>query len=178
MSAHTTLSRLSSSVHQAAEHEQAAYSHGERRPLGGYVKAMTSYAGGVVGLVAAIRLSGRPVPGTVSGWDVALVTGATHKLSRLLAKDSVTSPLRAPFTSYQGASGDAELQEQVRGDGDRHAVGELITCPFCLGLWVSTAFIGGLVLAPGPTRLVAAGLTALAGSDFLQLAYAHLQQAA
>jgi hypothetical protein len=29
----------------------------------------------------------------------------THKLARTLAKDPVTSPLRAPFTQYEGVSG-------------------------------------------------------------------------
>jgi hypothetical protein len=29
----------------------------------------------------------------------------------------------------------------------RHAVGEMITCPFCLGAWVATGLVGGLVLA-------------------------------
>ncbi len=43
--------------------------------------------------------------------DTALCAVATHKLSRLLARDPVTSPLRAPFTSYQGTAGPAELDE-------------------------------------------------------------------
>jgi hypothetical protein len=34
--------------------------------------------------------------------DVTLGALAIEKLSRLLAKDPVTSPLRAPFTAYQG----------------------------------------------------------------------------
>jgi hypothetical protein len=37
---------------------------------------------------------------------------------------------------------------------------------------VSTVLTAGLVLAPRLTRLVAAGLTAVAISDFLQLGYA------
>ena len=37
---------------------------------------------------------------------------ATHKLSRIIAKDPVTSPLRAPFTTFEGTSGPAELAEE------------------------------------------------------------------
>src|SRR6266568_6180594 len=50
---------------------------------------------------------------------------------RLITKDPVTSPLRAPFTVFEGQEGQAELKEEVRGHGARKAVGELVTCPFC-----------------------------------------------
>ena len=38
-----------------------------------------------------------------TGWrvqDLVILTMGTHKLSRTLTKDAVTSPLRAPFTRY------------------------------------------------------------------------------
>jgi hypothetical protein len=60
----------------------------------------------------------------------------------------------------------------------RHAVGELLTCPFCLDVWVASLFAVGLVVAPRLTRLVAGSFSAVAGADFLQLAYAKAQQAA
>jgi hypothetical protein len=97
----------------------------------------------------------------------------------MIAKDPVTSPLRAPFTRFRGTSGPAELAEEVRGHGGpRHALGELLTCPFCLAQWLGTAYAAGLVFAPGFTRLAGATMTAVAGSDWLQLGYATLQQAA
>ena len=70
--------------------------------------------------------------------------------------------------------------EQVRDQGSptRHAIGELLSCPFCLAVWVATGLTGGLVLAPRLTRLVATALTAVAASDFLQMGYAVAQQAA
>jgi hypothetical protein len=92
------------------------------------------------------------------------------------AKDAVTSPLRAPFTQYQGPSGDAELGEEVRGTGLRHSIGELVSCPFCLSVWVATGFAAGLVFAPRFTRLAATTFTAVAVSDALQLGYAAAQQ--
>jgi hypothetical protein len=60
----------------------------------------------------------------------------------------------------------------------RHSIGELLTCPFCLDMWVATGFAIGLVFAPRLTRFVAATFTALTGADFLQLAYARAQQSA
>jgi hypothetical protein len=44
-------------------------------------------------------------------------------------------------------------------------------------MWVATGFVIGLIFVPKPTRLVAGTFTALAGADFLQLAYAWAQQA-
>jgi len=150
-----------------------AYAPHEHRPLDGYLVAMGAF--GVLGLslTAGARLLGRSAPERPSLADVALVSVATHKLSRLLAKDAVTSPLRAPVTRYSGPAGAAELNEEVRDEGSsvRHGIGELVTCPFCLAVWVATGLTGGLVLVPRATRLAAAALTATAVSDFLQLAY-------
>ena len=154
----------------------AGYAPGQGRPLRGYLATLGAYAGLATGLVGLARLTGRRAPERVSTQDVVLMSIATHKVSRLLAKDAVTSPLRAPFTRYEGTSGDAELGEEVRGTGLRHSVGELISCPFCLSVWVATGFAAGLVFAPRFTRLAAATFTAVAASDALQLGYAAAQQ--
>lgn len=141
---------------------------------------MGVYAGVTAGLAAVVRATGRPVPERPANSDVVLLSIATHKLSRLLSKDAITSPLRAPFTRYDKPIGSGEVMEQVRdeGSGTRHAIGELLSCPFCLAVWVATGLTGGFVLAPRLTRLVATALTAVAASDFLQMAYAISQQAA
>ncbi len=70
------------------------------------------------------------------------------------------------------------MEDTRDSDAVRHAVGELLSCPFCLDMWIATGFIIGLVFAPRFTRVVAATFTALAGADFLQLIYARAQQAA
>ena len=93
---------------------------------------------------------------------------ATHKLSRLITKDPVTSPLRAPFTVYHGQEGPAELEEEVRGQGARKAVGELITCPFCIDMWVATGLMAGFIYLPRTTRLAIDTLAILAAADLLQ----------
>ncbi len=91
----------------------------------------------------------------------------------------MTSPLRAPFTRFRGQSGPAELAEDARESSEaRHSTGELLTCPLCTAQWVATSFVFGLVVAPRFTRLAASALTAVAGSDALQFAYAHLEWAA
>jgi hypothetical protein len=50
----------------------------------------------------------------------------------------------------------------------RHAVGELVTCPFCVSQWVATGFAFGFVLAPRATRQVAGVFASLELADLLQ----------
>ncbi|MDQ1629907.1 MAG: hypothetical protein QOI54_3651 [Actinomycetota bacterium] len=143
--------------------------------LSGYAGAISVF-GAATGAVtlAAWRSGRRPAP--LSPYELSCLCVATHKVSRLVAKDAVTSPLRAPFTRFEGATGDAELAEEVNGRGPRKALGELLTCPFCLAPWVATTFMAGYTFLPGLTRAAVAVLTAVAGADFLQLAYAGAQQ--
>ncbi|TDO58828.1 uncharacterized protein DUF1360 [Kribbella sp. VKM Ac-2571] len=158
--------------------EAAEYRQGADRPLGGYAVLMTLFGAlvGIAGAVAAVRgTNGR----RISPYDLLLMTAGTHKLARLVSKDAVTSPLRMPFTRYREPGGPAEVMEDVRSEGSlQHAIGELVTCPFCLAIWVATAFSIGYLFAPRFTRVAASALTATAGSDFLQLLYARLQQSA
>jgi hypothetical protein len=164
---------------RAAEHVQREYTAdaGEDRPQGALLALTGVYVTAVAGIAAAARLTRRPLP--VPGpWDVVLLAGATHRLSRLITKDSVTSPLRAPFARFEGTSGPGELQEEVRGRGARKAVGELLTCPFCVGVWTATGLAAGLVFAPRATRLAAGSLTAVAAADLLHFGRAIAQHAA
>jgi hypothetical protein len=148
------------------------YSSGpERPPLLSYATLMAIFGALFGGGLLAVRRSGRDLPEGVPVGDLLLIGTASHKFSRLLAKDKVTSPLRAPFTELEGQGGPSELEESSRGKGARKAIGELLVCPYCLGLWVVALFAFGLVLAPRPTRFVASLFTALTVSDFLQIAY-------
>jgi hypothetical protein len=108
-----------------------------------------------------------------------LLTIATFRTARTIAKDPVASPLRAPFTVFRGTSGEAEVAEEVREHGGvKHAVGELVTCPFCLAQWVGTAFVVGYIAAPAATRLAALTMTSVAGADVLQFVYDAIQNGA
>jgi hypothetical protein len=158
--------------------EERGYAGGtdDERPLAGYLGTMSAYGAVVATIAGATRATGRPVPDDLDPRQVVLSAAAIHKLSRLLAKDPVTSPLRAPFTRYQGTAGPAELSEEVRGTGAQKAVGELISCPFCVSVWVATGFAAGLIFLPRTTRLAIGTLAALAGADLLQYLHAWVQQ--
>jgi hypothetical protein len=154
----------------------SAYSE-EHRPLRAYATLSTVFG---TALATALLTGWRrgQIPERVSFGDVALIGVATQKLSRLLAKDTVTSFLRAPFTHYEGPSGPGEVNEKPRGKGLQLATGELLGCPFCLAQWVAAGFACGLVLAPRATRTIATIYAAETISDFLQLAYTAAEQKA
>ena len=142
----------------------------ERPPFGAYAGFTAVFNVAFAGALAAAARSGR-LPERVEGRDVVLLGIATHKLSRLVTKDKVMAFARAPFTEYQEPGGPGEVEERARGKGLRRAVGELLVCPYCLGLWTSAGMHAGLIFAPRVTRTVASTFTALAIADFLQIAY-------
>ncbi|WP_434446237.1 DUF1360 domain-containing protein [Lentzea sp. E54] len=150
--------------------------YGESRPLPGYLLAIGSYAALAGAVSVAGRLTGVRLPERFSFGDTALVSVATHKASRLLTKEAVTSPLRAPFTRYEEPAGQAEIKESPRKDHPaQHAIGELLTCPFCAGVWIASGLTAGLVFAPRLTRLVSTALTAVAAADALNILYDKLK---
>jgi hypothetical protein len=147
------------------------YAPGQERPLGSYVIVTGAYSAAFAGSLLALHARGHKLPEQIAASDMLLIGIATHKLSRLIAKDKVTSFMRAPFTRFQESSGQGEVEEEPRGHGLRLAVGELLVCPYCLAQWVATAFTLGLVGAPRLTRLLGGIFVAHTISDFLQIAY-------
>jgi hypothetical protein len=142
----------------------------ERPPFAAYATFALVFNGALAGAVSTAKRSGRDLPERVELQDLALIGAASYKLSRLVAKKKITSFVRAPFTELQGKGSPAELEEKARGRGLRRAVGELLICPYCLGLWASGAFHVGLLFAPRATRFSASVLSAMTIADFLQIA--------
>ena len=124
-----------------------------------------------------LRLSGRELPEKIETRDLALIAIATHKSSRMIARDRVTATARAPFTTFQDDAGHGEVNEAARGHGLRRAIGELLVCPYCLSVWLAAGFTAGLTVAPRPTRWIASTFVTLTGADALQIAYAKAEQA-
>jgi len=152
--------------------------HSDRyRPLGGYALLAAIFN---ALFVAFLVVAGRrnALPDRYGARDLVLLGVATFKLSRLVARDRVTSFLRAPFTRFQQDSGHGEVEEAARGTGVQRAVGELLVCPYCLAQWVAAAPVAGLAVAPRATRAFAAVFTVFALSDVVQMAYSNLEQRA
>lgn len=149
---------------------------GPRAHTSSYAAVLGVY--GLVALAAGTRIARSsptsfraPVP-----WSELLRAGlATHKLSRLLSKSTVATPIRAPFTEYVGHAGPAETMERARGRGVRHSIGQLLSCPFCLDVWVAGGMVATRELAPRLHHAAVSVLDLVALADALQHAYARLE---
>lgn len=156
-----------------------AYSPGKDPALGGHAILVSVFNGSVATLALAWRRSGRPLPDRFPAGDLALLSIATYKLSRLIAKDRIMAFVRAPFTRLEGESErPGEVNEEPRGKGLQHAIGELLVCPFCLGQWVGTAMMATYLRDQRLARTVAAAFTVVAGSDLLQEAWVAVDKRA
>ena len=109
--------------------------------------------------------------------DVALIGIATHKLSRMAAKDKVTSPFRAPVARFVEKGSPGEVEEESRGTGMQKAIGDLATCPYCLSPWIAAILGFGLLRAPTTTRFVCGLFSSVAISHFLHQSYSVLDDA-
>lgn len=147
----------------------------DRPPLGSYAVLAAAFNAGLAGFLIAARREGWELPERFGAADIVLTGAASHKLSRLVAKERVMSFLRAPFRRYEGSAGPAEVEEEARGNGLRAAIGELVGCPFCLDLWIAGAMAAGLVVAPKETRFIGGVFASLTVADFLQVAYKAAQ---
>jgi hypothetical protein len=98
----------------------------------------------------------------VTPTDLALLSLATYRAGRLAAYDRVTEPLRAPITETVPDEYDAGENVVAEGAGVQKALGELVSCPTCVGTWAAAGMLYGMQIAPGPTRLFA-GILAVSG---------------
>ena len=138
----------------------------EERPLTEYATLTSAFwAVFVLFMLAA----GRRLPERLPAGDVVRIALASYKMSRVVAKDEVTTFLRAPVTE------DAEAQEPKK-DGMAAVLGELVTCPYCLGLWFSSALAYAHVLAPRQSRFATAIFSSYALTDFLHAGFVRLRK--
>lgn len=147
----------------------------EEQLLTEYATLLGFYLAAVAVLTGIAREQTR-LPRKFSVLDLALLGIATHKLSRIVAKDRVTGILRAPFVNYIGSSGSGEVEEEPRGRGFQRGIGHLISCPYCMSPWCATALGFGLLFAPRVTRFFAGILVSVTASDFLHRVYAKMKE--
>lgn len=111
-------------------------------------------------------------PQCQSTLDLVVLSAATFKAARTLARDDVTSFLRRPCV--QGEPPLVEDEEPVRNGGMEQAIGELVACTRCVGTWAAAALASTQILAPRFGRLLTWSLGAAAANDFLQAGFAAL----
>jgi hypothetical protein len=146
----------------------------ERPPYDAYAAIMGVFAGGLAAAGLAQRLLGRD-PREHTFLDLLALSAATFKASRTIARDEVTSFVRAPFVEGEAHTGE---DEEPAGEGLQLAIGELVTCSRCIGTWVAAGLGVSQVLAPRFGRLLTWSLAGAGVNDFLQAGFAALTQKA
>jgi Protein of unknown function (DUF1360) len=157
-----------------AGHDHSDEQAPDPRPLRGYAVLLGTYSLGATLAIALLR-DRRAQVRKLDFRTLLFLAIATQHLSRLIAKDSITSVLRSPFTRFVEATGEGEVNEEVIGEGLRHAIGELITCPFCISQWVAAGLVASTLAAPNFTAALTTVCTLARTNDYLQLAYDHVK---
>lgn len=145
----------------------------EKEPMGGYLVASALFAAATTfGLFQLRRRRGTiPKPDAL---DVFVLAVGTLRLSRLVSRDKVMSPVRAPFTEVERDSSNGTLRERARGSGAVRTIGELLTCPRCTAMWAAGALCMTYFWAPDIGRSVGVVLSSAAVSDFANRAFVKL----
>jgi Protein of unknown function (DUF1360) len=143
----------------------------ERPPYSSYAAIAATFVGGLTASSALARALGRD-PRELTALDFATLAAATFKAARTISHDKVTSFVREPFVEGEAYGGD----EEPAGEGTRRAIGELVTCTRCVGIWVAAGLGSAQVVAPRFGRLLTWTLAAGAANDFLQTAFVSLDR--
>lgn len=144
-----------------------------KQPLRSYSVLATVFNLGLAGGIWALTRS-RQLPERIGPQDLLLLGVTTFELSRIVTRGKITSFLRRPFAAYEGpADVPAEEEDAPIGKGPRRAVGELLTCPYCLGTWIAAGLTLGFAVAPKPVRMVGSVFTVKAVADALNTVYAQ-----
>lgn len=131
---------------------------------------MAIFGAGMTGLAGLASLRGRR-PEQLRPLDLAILSAATFKAARTVAHDEVLSFIREPFVQGEAHEGD---EQPIEDGGARQAIGELITCSRCIGMWAAAGVVGMHTIAPRTGRLLTWSLAASAANDFLQAGFAAL----
>ena len=139
-------------------------------PYSTYAALVGVFGLGMSGLAAIASLRGRR-PEHLRPLALAVVSAATFKAARMVAHDEVLSFLREPFVEGEAHEGD---EKPIEDGGARQALGELLTCSRCIGIWAAAGVVGLHTLAPRTGRLLTWSLAASAANDFFQAGFSAL----
>jgi hypothetical protein len=147
----------------------------DQEPMRAYFALACGFLGLTGGALLALRGNRwfLPKPDLL---DTALIALGTARLSRLITRDKVMRPLRAPFTVTERTTA-GQLKERAKGSGLTRAAGELITCPRCTAVWAATGLCLTYFAWPGAGRFVGLILSSSLVSDVANRKIALLDEA-
>ena len=137
----------------------------EERPLPEYA----TLAAGFWAVFALFVLTSRDrIPDRIRWSDLFAIALTSYKMSRVITKEDIAAFVRAPVTE------DPEAQ-QPKPDGMARVLGELVTCPYCIGLWISSGLSYAHVILPRETRFLTTIFGSYAITDFLHAGFVRLK---
>ena len=137
----------------------------EERPLPEYA----TLAAGFWAVFALFVLTSRDrIPDRIRWSDLFAIALTSYKMSRVITKEDIAAFVRAPVTE------DPEAQ-QPKPDGMARVLGELVTCPYCTGLWFSSGLSYAHVTLPRETPSLTTIFGSYAIPDFLHAGFVRLK---
>jgi len=79
--------------------------------------------------------------GSFSLEEIFIIGLASFRLTRLIVFDKITEFIRSPF--FDEVIEDDEVYLVVKPKGIRKWIGELLSCYWCTGIWVSAFLVAG-----------------------------------
>lgn len=107
-----------------------------------------------------------PILAGLYGWPLIIMALAVYSITRLITKDSIVDRQRDwfierfPYEGYTTRNRPNPKRCEFIVTGDHYYVtvgnrwGELVTCPWCMGFWVSVAVFGAFCFWPIATTFV------------------------
>lgn len=84
--------------------------------------------------------------GSLNVYDIALLSFATFRLTRLFVYDVIMRFLRELFWNAEQMNGEVIFTKPVRGP--RRTLADLLSCPWCVGMWMAAAVTFFYLLTP------------------------------
>ena len=100
-------------------------------------------------VMTALYFLGR-LPTSIRPFDFVLLGLAAARLTDIISTDQVTQWLRRPFVKMETTeiAGHEVETRTGRGRGLRKVLGDLLSCPWCVGVWVAACLTYAHLLMP------------------------------
>lgn len=118
------------------------------------------------GVITATRRPGADT--TIPAREIMPLGLATFALSKVIAREKIGTWVRDPFVHEDP---EEHKPGSPRGRRLRHAVGELLTCPRCVGAWAGLGLVSLRMLSPSAGRVATTVLATSGVNDFLHAGF-------
>lgn len=107
----------------------------------------------------------------LSVFEFLLLALATFRLTRLIVFDKITAFLRSPFieeVEEVEEDGTVVAYIEVKGNGIKKWIGELLSCYWCTGVWCAVLLLGLYYVWPTVMEFVIIVLAITGAAGFLE----------